>query len=73
MNATPTDVKTIIKFAKALGVKDEHLHHDSEPDAAALKKTYMTILKQSRALSAKEEPHVIMCYCGGHGATQNEK
>lgn len=68
-----TDVKVILKMAKAFGVKDENLYHDQEPDAATLKKTYMAILKASRAMSSKEEPHIIMVYCGGHGATQNEK
>ena len=40
---------------------------------AALKKTYMTLLKLSRKLSGEGKPHMIFVYIGGHGATQSEK
>ena len=60
-------------MAKGLGVKDEHLYHDEEATVDAMKATYMKILKASRKMSADQVPHVIITYCGGHGATQNEK
>ena len=71
--ATTTDCKDIMKMAKGLGVKDENIFRDEEATAAQMKKTYMQILKKSRALTAADTPHLIMFYCGGHGATQNEK
>ena len=73
LNATPVDVQVIKKMAKGLGVKDENLYHDEEATLEAMKASYMKILKASRKMSANEVPHVIMTYCGGHGATQNEK
>ena len=69
LNATTTDVQVIKKMAKALGVTDEHLYHDEEATVDTMKKTYTQILKASRKMSANEVPHVIMAYCGGHGAT----
>ena len=60
-------------MAKQLGVKDENIFRDEEATVAQMKKTYMVILKKSRALTAADTPHLIMVYVGGHGATQAEK
>ena len=60
-------------MAKGFGCKDEHIFRNSEPTQKDMKKTYMDILKLSRKLTAENQEHLIMVYCGGHGATQNEK
>ena len=62
-----------MKMAKGLGVRDENIIRDEEVDFDQMKKSYMVILKKSRALTAAGTKHLIMFYCGGHGATQSEK
>ena len=69
LNATTSDVKIVKKMAIGFGVKEENIFHDEEPTVDDLKKAYMQILKMSRKMSAQEQPHIIMVYCGGHGAT----
>ena len=66
--ATPKDVVHIRNMARAYGVRPENLYEDSEPDIKALKKTHLKIMHQSKKLDVDGKPHVIMVYCGGHGA-----
>ena len=56
-------------MAKGFGVPDSNIFRSEEPTQADMKKNYMAILKLSRKLTAEEKPHLIMVYCGGHGAT----
>ena len=62
-----------MKMTKGFGVPDSNIFRCEEPTQAVMKKTYMEILKLTRKLTAEKKPHLIMVYCGGHGATQNEK
>ena len=56
-----------------MGVPEENMIINNRATLDDLKKSYMKILKLSRAHSAKQEPHFIFVYVGGHGATDNEK
>ena len=69
LKATTTDCQDIMKMAKGFGVPDENIYRNEEPTFAEMKKTFMDIFKKSKALSAAKKPHIIMVYCGGHGAT----
>ena len=61
-------------MAKGYGVEDENLHITSEPKCKKdIMVDYKIIMKKSSAMSTEEIPHVIMFYCGGHGASQEEK
>ena len=71
--ATPKDVLHIKNMARAYGVRPENLYEDSEPDIKALKKTHLKIMHQSKKLDVNGTPHVIMVYCGGHGAQREER
>ena len=44
-----------------------------EADIKALKTTYSKIMKKSRGLTHEGKAHMLIVYCGGHGATQQEK
>ena len=61
-----------VSVAKKLRIKPSHIYHDENADSNKLKKTYMTLLKTSRALNLDGTPHIIIVYCGGHGASLNE-
>ena len=73
LKATPTDVEHIKKMFQCYGVKDENLYLNAEPDLKQLNATYIEIRKKSRALTGANQAHVILVYCGGHGATLDEK
>ena len=73
LTATPKDIVFIEKMAKSYGVQPDDFYKDSEPDMKALKTTYSKIMKKSRGLTHEGKNHLIMVYCGGHGATQHEK
>ena len=63
----------IEKMAKGFGIPEENIIIDSEKDFKELKASYMKLRRKSRALSLKGVPHTIIVYCGGHGATKDEK
>ena len=73
LTATPKDIVFIEKMAKAYGVADDDFYKDSEADMKALKTTYSKIMKKSRGLTHEGKAHLLIVYCGGHGATQHEK
>ena len=73
LNATITDGEHIIELANQFGIPEDNRFIDISPTMTDLKKTYMKILKISRANSGAGKPHVIFVYIGGHGATQSEK
>ena len=73
LTATPKDIVFIEKMAKAYGVAPDDLYKDSEADIKALKTTYSKIMKKSRGLTHEGKAHMLIVYCGGHGATQQEK
>ena len=62
-----------MKMARGFGVKEENIFRDEEATFASMKKTCNELLNKSRALTLQKRKHLIMFYCGGHGATQNEK
>ena len=72
LDATTRDIVFIERMAKAFGVADDDFYKDSEADIDALKETYKNIMKKSRGLSHEGKAHLLIVYCGGHGATQEE-
>ena len=60
-------------MAKGFGVKDEYIYRDEEASFDSMQKTYREIFMQSKKWTVAGQKHLIMFYCGGHGATQNEK
>lgn len=73
LKATTTDCEEIKKMAKGFNVKDKNIFRDEEATSESTKKIYEEIVKESRRLSADGQKHLIMVYCGGHGASLKEK
>ena len=73
LTATPKDIVFIEKMAKAYGVAPDDFYKNTEADMKGLKTSYSAIMKKSRGLTHEGKAHLIIVYCGGHGATQQEK
>ena len=56
-----------------MGVPEENMIINNRASLKDLQSSFMKIMKLSRAHSAKNEPHFIFVYVGGHGATDNER
>ena len=60
-------------MAKGFGVRDENIYRDEEATNSQMKKTYMQILKKSRALTELKKTCLIMCFFSGYGTVQNDR
>ena len=73
LKATVTDGKHMLALADAVGVQDEYRFIDISPTLKDLKANYLKILKLCKMFSLEGEPHLLIVYVGGHGATMDEK
>ena len=73
LKATTSDIVYIQNLARSYGVQDENFYKNSEPGMEQLKKSEIEIRKKSRRLTDEGKPHLVIVYCGGHGATREEK
>ena len=73
LKATTSDIVHIQNLARSYGVEDENIYRNSEPSMEELKKNEIEIRKKSRRLTDEGRSHLVMVYCGGHGATREEK
>ena len=73
LQATIKDNDHIFAMADHLGIPETHRFINISSNVNELKTSYKDILHMSRKLTVDGTPHVIFCYVGGHGATQDEK
>ena len=51
LNATPNDREYIKKFAEKLGVKEENIIHDVDPDHKKISDSYKNLFKATKKLT----------------------
>ena len=74
LNATPKDIVFVERMARGYGVLEENIFRTEEAtEVKQLNQSFITIKKRSIELTAAKTPHVLMVYCGGHGATKGER
>ena len=71
ITAVQKDTAWMKKSIEFLGVSEDNLYIDHQPTSKDLADTYKKIYKKSKGYDKEKQPHTIIVYCGGHGATMS--